>query len=144
VEPRVISVVVDGGADPDSVRRMVAAKAPGSIVQAVSTAAATNGYYVEMIAAQTLRATGTPNLLARKPEVDLLLRLAGTTQISRAIEQTGAKKGQPFLLVVAGPASRLAKINWAQLGGKKLVKRDLSADELERIEVAALLNVAKG
>jgi len=144
LESQVVSVVVKAGADPDSVRKMVAAEAPGSVVQAVSTAAATNGYYVEMIAAQTLRAAGTPNLLARKPEVDLLLRLAGTTQISRAIERIGAKKGKPFLLVIAGPARRLARISWAEIGGREMVKRDLSPDELERMEVAALLNVAKG
>ncbi|MGP8125160.1 MAG: KEOPS complex subunit Cgi121 [Nitrososphaerales archaeon] len=144
MEPRVVSVVVEAGADPDLVKRLVAAKVPGSLVQAVSAAAASNGSYVEMIAAQTLRADGTPSLLARKPEVDLLLRLAGTTQISRAIERIGAKKGKPFLLVVAGSARRLSRMSWAELGGKELAKRDLSLDELDMIEMAALLNVVKG
>jgi tRNA threonylcarbamoyladenosine modification (KEOPS) complex Cgi121 subunit len=112
-------------------------------VQVVREDTATNGFFVEMIAAQTIRAKGTENLLAKKPEVDLLLRLAGTTQISRAIEQIGAKKGKPFLLVIAGPGRRLASLDLDELGGSELEKRDLSSDELDRIEQAALLNALK-
>ena len=143
MEDKVVSIIVKEGADPDSVRKTVGAKVPGSIVQAVRADAATNGLFVEMIAAQTLRANGTENLLAKKPEVDLLLRLAGTTQISRAIEQMGAKKGKPFLLVIAGPGRGLASLNVKELGGSELEKRELSSDELDRIEQAALLNALK-
>ena len=143
MEAQVVSIVIRGGVDPGSVRKTVAAKLPGSIVQTVRADAATNGFFVEMIAAQTIRAKGTENLLAKKPEVDLLLRLAGTTQISRAIEQIGAKKGKPFLLVIAGPGRRLASLNLDELGGSELEKRDLSSDELDRIEQAALLNALK-
>ena len=138
-----VSVIVRRGTDPDSVRKIVKAKLPGSIVQAVRADAATNGFFVEMIAAQTLCAKGTKNLLAKKPEVDLLLRLAGTTQISRAIEQMGAKKGKPFLLVIAGPCTRLVSLSVEELGGSELEKRELSSDELDRIEQAALLNALK-
>jgi tRNA threonylcarbamoyladenosine modification (KEOPS) complex Cgi121 subunit len=143
MEARVVSIIVRGMVDPDSVRKTVAAKVPESIVQVVREDTATNGFFVEMIAAQTIRAKGTENLLAKKPEVDLLLRLAGTTQISRAIEQIGAKKGKPFLLVIAGPGRRLASLNLDELGGSELEKRDLSSDELDRIEQAALLNALK-
>ena len=140
---KVVSVIIRGGADPDSVRKFVEAKVPGSIVQVVRADAATNGFFVEMIAAQTLSANGTQNLLAKKPEVDLLLRLAGTTQISRAIEQMGAKKGKPFLLVIAGPGRGLASLSVKELGGSELEKQDLSSDELDRIEQAALLNALR-
>jgi tRNA threonylcarbamoyladenosine modification (KEOPS) complex Cgi121 subunit len=143
VEAKVVSIIVGGEADPDSVRKIVEAKVPGSIVQTVRADAATNGFFVEMIAAQTLRANETQNLLAKKPEVDLLLRLAGTTQISRAIEQMGAKKGKPFLLVIAGPRRGLASLSVKELGGAELEKRELSSDELDRIEQAALLNALK-
>ena len=142
-EARVVSVVIRGEADPDSVRKIVNAKFPGSIVQAVREDAAINGFFVEMIATQTLRANGTKNLLAKKPEVDLLLRLAGTTQISRAIEQMGAKKGKPFLLVIVGPSSGLAGLSVRELGGSELERRELSSEELDRIEQAALLNAQR-
>jgi len=143
MEAQVVSIIVRGGADPDSVRKIVEARLPGSIVQAVRADAATNGFFIEMIAAQTLRANGTQNLLAKKPEIDLLLRLAGTTQISRAIEQMGAKKGKPFLLVIAGPGRGLAGLSVKHLGGSELERRALSSDELDRIVQAALLNALK-
>jgi len=143
VEAKVVSIIVGGGADPDSVRKIVATKFPGSIVQTVRADATTNGFFVEMIAAQTLRASGTQDLLAKKLEVDLLLRLAGTTQISRAIEQMGAKKGRPFLLIVVGPRRELAGLRAKELGESELKKRKLSSDELDRIEQAALLNALK-
>jgi len=143
VELRVVSVAFKGEADLEQVKRTAAAKVPNSMVQAVRAGGITNGALVEMIAAQTIRADGTTNLLARKPEVDLLLRLAGTTQISRAIEQLGARKGEPFLLVIVGRAKKLDSLSWGELGGVELEKRDLTAAELERIEAAALLNVAK-
>ncbi len=143
MEAQVVSIIVRGGADPNSVRKIVEARLPESIVQAVRADAATNGFYVEMIAAQTLRANGTQNLLAKKPQVNLLLRLAGTTQISKAIEQMGAKKGEPFLLVIVGPGRGLAGLNVKELGGSELERRELSSDELDRIEQAALLNALK-
>jgi tRNA threonylcarbamoyladenosine modification (KEOPS) complex Cgi121 subunit len=139
----VVSLIIRDGSDPDSARKTAQAKFPGSIVQAVRADATANGFFVEMIAAQTLRANGTQNLLAKKPEVDLLLRLAGTTQISRAIEQMGAKKGKPFLLVILGPSSGLASLSVRELGGSELERRELSSDELDRIEQAALLNAQK-
>jgi len=143
METRVVSIIVTGGADPDAVRKIVETKLPGSIAQAVRADAATNGFFVEMIAAQTLSANGTQNMLAKKPEVDLLLRLAGTTQISRAIEQMGVKKGKPFLLVIAGPGRTLANLNVEEFGGSELQKQELSPDELDRIERAALLNALR-
>jgi len=143
MESQVRTFVMKRGKDPDSIRKAVRANIPHSIVQTVRADAATNSFFVEMIAVQTLRAWGTPDLLAQKPEVDLLLRLAGTTQISKAIDQIGVKKGEPFLLVVAGPARELTKLSREQVGGPGLRARKLSLAELERIETAALLNVAK-
>ena len=143
MEAQVVSMVIMGGVDPGYVRKEVEAKMPGSIVQTVRADAATNAFFVEMIAAQTLSANGTQSLLAKKPEVDLLLRLAGTTQISRAIEKMGAKKGESFLLVIAGPSRELAGLSAKELGGSELERRELSSDELDRIEQAALLNGPK-
>jgi len=125
-------------------RKRVASKIPRCLVQTVRMETATNGLFVEMIAAQTLRAWGTLNQLAKKPEVDLLLRLAGTSQISRAIERVGARKGEPYLLVMAGPKHSLARIPWKGQAPSRLQKRALSESELEKIEAAALLNAERG
>jgi len=139
---RVLSVIIGRGPDPSTIRQSVAAKYPNSIVQTLSVEAATNRFYIEMIAAQTLSANETPSLLARKPEVDLLLRFAGTTQISRAIRQMGARKGKEFILVIAGPSRELANLSGEDLGGRELGVGSLSQKELDRIETAALLNAS--
>ena len=143
MEPGVLSVVIGGEVDAAEVRGSIGKKLPGSLVQTVDSRAAANGAFVDMIAAQTLSATKTDSLLAKKPEVDFLLRLARTTQISKAIEVVGAKKGRPFLLVVAGPSKQVENIRADVLGGTKLQRRPLSKDELEKVEIAALLNVEK-
>ena len=138
-----ISFRLEGTSDPDAVRKALAAAAPRSVVQAFRAKGPCNAFYLEMIAAQTLRAVGTPNLLARKPEVDLLLRLAGTTQISRAIAEVGARKGQPFIVTMAGPTTTGSRLSLRRIGGTRLKRSKLTPGELDRIEAAALLNVSR-
>jgi len=89
-----------------------------------------------MLAAQTFQAESSGSLLANKPEIDLLLRLAGTNQISRAIREKGAKKGEPFLLIVAGRSEQILP---QRIPAKELPRRKLSRAELARIEKASLL-----
>ncbi len=130
-----------GDLNPDEVKRRAAASRGGELIQAVAEDSADNEFFVEVIAAQTMRAQASGTLLARKPEVDLLLRLAGTTQISKAIREKGARAGEPFLLVVAG-ASRPETVGGVRC--TELARRGLSAEELRRIEAAALLNAQRG
>lgn len=66
---------------------------PDLLVQTVDSEAVSNEKLVEMIGEQTLEAGRTGSPLAKKPEVDLLMRLSCTTQIARAIEHVGAKRG---------------------------------------------------
>lgn len=121
-------------------KKRLASKNRGVVVQAAKAGSATNEFFVEMIAAQTLRAETSGSLLAKKPEIDFLLRLAGTTQIARAIKELGAEEGGPFLLVAAGPRAVHAP---PELAGSELPRLDLSSAELERIERAALLNARR-
>src|SRR5689334_14188498 len=62
---------------------------PDLVVQLVSMKRIPNARAIRMVAAQTMRALETGALLASKPEVDLLLRLAGTTQIAEAVDRIG-------------------------------------------------------
>ena len=57
----------------------------------------------------------TGALLAAKPEVDLLLRLAGTTQIALAIEEAGYRARGPMILVAAGPAHGVSRSSGGSL-----------------------------
>ena len=49
-------------------------------------------------------------LLSKKLEVDILLRFAGTTQISLAIKHLGITRNQNFLLIVIGKKLFLNKL----------------------------------
>ena len=134
---------VVGSGEAAQVKERVSRQNPGLVVQAVQPKAASNEFFVELIAAQTLRAAETGNLLAKKPEIDLLLRLAETTQISVAIARLGARRGEPFLLVAAGRRELMAELG-QQPGWTRLARAGLTEREKERIERAALLNVVRG
>jgi tRNA threonylcarbamoyladenosine modification (KEOPS) complex Cgi121 subunit len=110
------------------------------MVQAAKEGLAVNALFIEFIAAQTFQASSSGGLLANKPEIDFLLRLAGTTQISKAIRDAGAKPGDPFVLVVAG-RTRLRRP--PDLDGTELPRRELTEAELQRVEKAALLNAKR-
>jgi tRNA threonylcarbamoyladenosine modification (KEOPS) complex Cgi121 subunit len=134
---------VGGEADPTAARGRLVRLHPKLLVQAVRLETAANEFFVEMICAETVRAQASHVLLARKPEIDLLLRLASTTQISVAIAKAGARKGAPFLLIAAGDSKTMRSIR-VPCGWKRLARAKLSTAELERIERAALLNAARG
>jgi len=126
--------------DPEAVKRELSAANPGAVVQTVKESAASNEFFVEMLSAQTLRAESTGGLLAKRPEIDLLLRIAGTNQISRAIREKGAKGGEPFLVMTAGRSAQNLPRGFA---GKELMRRELNRAELSRIEKAALLGTRR-
>jgi len=127
-------------ASPQDLKRRLADVNPGSMVQAARRGLLGNEVFVELLAAQTLQAESSGGLLAKKPEIDFLLRLAGTTQISRAIRDAGAKSGEEFVLVVAG---RSVVRRPSGIDGKELPRLGLTNSELGRIEKAALLNVER-
>lgn len=128
--------VCGGSLAPDEAKKALSRANPGSVVQAAGEGAAKNVLFIEMIAAQTFRAMASGSLLARKPEIDLLLRLAGTTQIAKAIRTRGAKAGAPFIAMVA---TTTAPIRPPELDVGELPRRRLNRTELGRIERAALL-----
>ncbi|MDV3293494.1 MAG: hypothetical protein LYZ70_04420 [Nitrososphaerales archaeon] len=135
---------VADGRDPEKLKTEVAASFPTLIVQTADRAAALNESLLEMLAAQTMRAATSGGLLARKAEIDLLLRLGGTTQISEAIHQAGARSGRPFLLIVAGEEKVLLALESGRLAlGHRLPRGELSREDLLRVEQAALLNAVR-
>jgi tRNA threonylcarbamoyladenosine modification (KEOPS) complex Cgi121 subunit len=126
--------------NPTEVRQKVASANRRLVVQAAAAGSASNEFFVEMLAAQTIRAEASGSMLARKPELDLLLRLAGTTQISKAIAKFGATEGKPFLLIIAGrDRSRAIR----GVASPELPRRELTRTELQRVERAALLNAQR-
>jgi hypothetical protein len=131
----------EGGTDPSAARNAFEKENPGALVQTFGHGSDSNGFFVQMIAAQTFRAALTGSMLAKKPEIDFLLRIAGTSQISDAIARVGAKRGEPFLLVVATTGTGKARI--PGLRCRPLPKRTLTETELGRVEKAALLSARR-
>ncbi len=129
------------GTSTEEVKKKLAAANPGSLVQVARAGTAGSEVLVEMLAAQTFSAEASGRLLANKAEIDLLLRLAGTTQISKAIEGYGATPGEGFLAI---NASRTRLRVPSGFGEVELPRRALTEVDLSRIERAALLNLQKG
>jgi tRNA threonylcarbamoyladenosine modification (KEOPS) complex Cgi121 subunit len=99
-----------------------------------------------MIAAQTLTAAKSGATLAEKPELDLLLRLAGTRQIGEAFRRVGYRSSgkRMFMVAAAGKGQRLKRLGDEMAkakGFKEVKKRALAKADLEKVEVAALLSV---
>ncbi len=128
------------GLEPEDMKVRLAAENPGKLVQAARATGVENEWFFEMLAAQTLQAESSGSLLAKKPEIDFLLRLAGTTQIAGAIGGKGARSGEPFVLVAAGtaPVRGIRALRGLELG-----RRELSKAELALIERAALLSAER-
>ena len=126
---------------PEEVKLELLKRNPGAVVQTARPDGVKNEFFLEMLAAQTLHAEASGALLAKKPEVDFLLRLAGTTQISKAISQVGSRAGDPFLALIASRSSIVSPEYLAQF---ELKRNDLSKQELDRVERAALLDVERG
>ena len=118
---------------------------PGVIVQVIGAARAPNPGVIEMIAAQTLMAAESGCTLAERPELDLLLRLAGTRQIGEAFQRLGYKSnGKRFFMVAASEGSRpsMARMSKRLAADKRfteVAKRQLAEGDLDQVERAALL-----
>jgi len=134
---------------PEEVDQLLAEKRsehPNAIIQVIGTRSAPNARMVEMVAAQTLMAVKSGAKLAERPELDLLLRLAGTRQIGEAIRRVGYKaKGKRLFLVAAsetdGGLSRLRKEIAKDRRFVVVRGKELASGDLEKVEAAALLAI---
>ncbi|HUI86875.1 MAG TPA: KEOPS complex subunit Cgi121 [Nitrososphaerales archaeon] len=131
--------------NPEEAKMRTRAILPRVLVQVVVRRAVANERTVEMMAWQSRSAESSGCLLARTVEMDLLLRIAGTTQISRAIRECGAKSGGENVLIVAGDSRSLDPPKLARLGLKdRLPRSELSDGDSALVERAAMLNAVRG
>lgn len=130
--------------DPQEVKRRLQRELPAILVQVASHRAVRNEGVVELIAWQSLSAQKAGCLLAKTPEMDLLLRLSGTNQISKAIKESGARRREENVLILAGDLQdyripRLAGL----LPKRRLQRRELTEEEIMIVERAAMLNAGR-
>lgn len=121
-------------------------KNPRAIIQVIGVGKSPNARMLEMVAAQTLMGVRLGASLAEKPELDLLLRLAGTRQIGEAFKKIGYKgKGRKLFLVAASEledgTSRLRAELEKDSRFTAVKRKELGPGDLEKVEKAALLAV---
>ena len=136
-------------AEPGEIESLLAEtreKSPGVILQVIGADKAPNPRALELIAAQTLTAAKSGRTLAERPELDLLLRLAGTRQIGEAFARVGYRSSAKRLFMVAaceggGAALRgLRKRLAADRKFKEVPGEDVREGDLDMVERAALLS----
>lgn len=128
--------------DSESLLLGLRSKNPGLVIQLVTVDKIPWPRAVRMIAEQTLRAMDTGALLASKAEVDLLLRLAGTRQISTAMERRGYKLPGKKLLVALGADAPLERFRQSVAKEKRFTElkgEKIDEEGLWMVEEAALL-----
>jgi tRNA threonylcarbamoyladenosine modification (KEOPS) complex Cgi121 subunit len=131
----------------ESLLSVLRKKFPKLTVQLVTLDRETNARLLEFIGHQTINALAKKSLLADKPEVDLLLRLASTTQIGTALKRVGYGKSGNKVLVAIGERSHLLRLRRYCMKHlprpTPMRKSPLSARDLEKVELAALLSARK-
>jgi len=85
-------------------------KFPKLIIQVISSNYVLSMSHVRKIITLSLKAKKRKNLLSKKLETDILLRFAGTTQISDAIQRIGPKKNQNFVIIGIGKRKNLNEL----------------------------------
>ncbi len=128
----------------DSAAAWISEIAPDLLYQLAEGSACGNEVVVRMIAAQTRAASAHGTLIAKKPEIDLLLRLAGTSQISEAIRKVGCRGEGETLLIASGRGESLRKFLASPgVGARRLPSRPLTQEEKMLVERAALLSIGR-
>ncbi len=84
---------------------------PDLVIQAISSNFILSDEHVKKILSVSILAQKHNLLLSKKLETDILLRFAGTTQISDAIKNLGLAASQNFLLVSLGTNKSLNKLH---------------------------------
>lgn len=84
---------------------------PKVVLQAISKKFIVNKSHIQKILIVSLMAKKQNIMLSKKLETDILMRLAGTTQIAKAISQVGINNKNGFIIIAIGPKSTLEKIH---------------------------------
>ncbi len=82
----------------DEIRR----RFPKLVLQIISDNAVYDDEHLKWVARQSWLAKNRGIMLAKKVELDLLMRIAGAAQIADALKIAGARKDEPFVILGIG------------------------------------------
>jgi len=85
-------------------------KFPKLILQAITINYILSKSYAQKIISISIFSEKNHTLLSKKIETDILMRFAGTTQISQAIKKAGIKPQKNFVLIAIGSKFQLTKL----------------------------------
>lgn len=111
ISNRSIQLVEINHHDPVTFLESLRTKFPNVIIQGISSRFILSNSHAKKVISISLQAEKTGNLLSNKMETDLLMRFAGTTQISQAIKIAGIKPKQNFIIISIGKSILLKKIS---------------------------------
>ncbi|MEM0287121.1 MAG: KEOPS complex subunit Cgi121 [Nitrososphaerota archaeon] len=117
---------------------------PSLFIQSLDPNCVASEEHVRLVLSQTVYASKIGRLLARKAEIDFLMRLAITDQIKEAIRVAGAKPGQRAIVVLCGRESQRAKEAMLASGFSDFVAWERKkVDHLLLVGKAALLGLKR-
>ena len=90
----------------DNIRKMF----PKVVIQAISKNYILNKSHIQKVLLVSMHAKKQNIMLSKKLETDILMRFAGTNQISQAISQIGINKKNDFLIIAVGSKISLDKL----------------------------------
>ena len=143
-EDEVACFLLGGRGEWEDLKARLVKSFPDLLFQLVDERTGSNERFFRLITAQTLKSSSDGSLLAKKPEVDLLLRLAHTTQISEALARVGYKRGGKRILIAAGKKAEVRRLVASGIAkGSRLRSVELSESEWGRVEEAAILSALR-
>ncbi len=102
----VVSALCVSSVDLDALRQ----RFPHAHIQAVSSRHVLGLSHLRRILEVSLESRRRGIMIAKSLESDILLRLAGTTQIAQAIRMTGVVPGMPAVVMAIGPESYIVRL----------------------------------
>ncbi len=143
-ETEVACFLLEGRDEGEEMKARLVKSFPNLLLQLVDARSGSNERFFRLITAQTLKSSSDGSLLAKKPEVDLLLRLARTTQISEALMKVGYRRGARRILIAAGKSGEVKRLIASGIPkGRRLRSAELSEREWRRVEEAAILSALR-
>jgi len=95
---------------PTDLLELLRSKFPNLTIQIVADDTLYNIEHLKWTIRQSWFAKDRGVMLAKRVELDLLMRIAGASQISEAIKIAGAKENIPFYIACIGAESRLQEL----------------------------------
>ena len=110
-----IRVRAKGAVEPKDILDELRRRFPKLVLQIISDKAVYGDEHLKWVARQSWLAKDREIMLAKKVELDLLMRIAGVAQISDALKVAGARKDESFIILGIGEERAIGSLrSWVK------------------------------